>query len=180
MTFIQPVPLPPFNNPTPEQAFLAKNYDENAKKPDRDPRGAFRNPADLTGAAGIVGPLGSSSFSLPNVERALTEMEVGMGGHGLGSSVSVDPSRRAAGRNVGRPAGLSAVATSPTGQLGRPPGSPTAIAASPSPTGTQTQHEVLQNFFQRLLSRDREGASATAPAKTKANGNASGEEEGSS
>jgi hypothetical protein len=29
-----------------------------------------------------VGPLGSSSFSLPAVERALTDMEVGMGGGG--------------------------------------------------------------------------------------------------
>jgi len=181
----KPPPLPPFNNPTPEQAFLAKNYDENAKKPDRDPRGAFRNPTELSGAAGIVGPLGSSSFNLPNVERALTEMEVGMGGQALGSSVSADPSRRATGRAGGRPAaaGLSTVATSPTSQHGRPPASPTAVAGSPSPTGGQTQHEVLQNFFQRLLSRDREGANATAPAKTtppKANGNASGEEEGSS
>jgi dynein light intermediate chain 1 len=176
--------LPPFNSPTPEQAFLAKNYDENAKKPDRDPRGAFRNPAELTGAAGIVGPLGSSSFNLPNVERALTDMEVGIGGHALGSSANPDPSRRV-GRAAGRPAtsGLAAVATSPTSQIGRPPVSPTAIVGSPSPTGGQTQHEVLQNFFQRLLSRDREGASATAPTKTtlpNANGSPSGEDESSS
>ena len=46
------------------------------KKSDRDPRGAFRNRTDFAGsAAGIVGPLGSSSFNLPNVERALSEME---------------------------------------------------------------------------------------------------------
>ena len=57
----------------PEQTFLGRHYDENAKKSDRDPRGAFRNPADAS--AGIVGPLGSSSFSLPNVEKALSEME---------------------------------------------------------------------------------------------------------
>ena len=44
------------------------------KKSDRDPRGAFRNPTDFAGsAAGIVGPLGSSSFNLPNVECALNE-----------------------------------------------------------------------------------------------------------
>jgi dynein light intermediate chain 1, cytosolic len=79
--YFQPHSLPPLHTPTPEQAFLAKNYDENAKKPDRDPRGAFKNPSEMAGsaAAGIVGPLGSSSFNLPNVERALKEMESGTG-----------------------------------------------------------------------------------------------------
>jgi dynein light intermediate chain 1 len=165
----------------PEQAFLAKNYDENAKKPDRDPRGAFRNPVDLTGAAaGIVGPLGSSSFSLPNVERALSEMEVGIG---TTANVTGDAARRLSGRVPGRPPAsmLSSVATSPT--LGRPPTSPTTIASSPSPSGGQTQHEVLQNFFQSLLtSKDRTGASAgaTGARKTavpKGNGSGSGGEE---
>ncbi|THH12266.1 hypothetical protein EW145_g110 [Phellinidium pouzarii] len=72
-------PLPPFNEPMPEQAFLARNYDENAKKGDRDPRAAFKNQNEMPGqiASGIVGPMGSISFSLPNVERALTEMEGG-------------------------------------------------------------------------------------------------------
>lgn len=60
----------------PEQAFLAKNYDENSKKSDKDPRGAFRSPGDgSSNSSGIVGPLGSSSFNLPSVERALVEME---------------------------------------------------------------------------------------------------------
>lgn len=68
---------------------MAKHYDENSKKPDRDPRGAFRNPVEGIGAstAGIVGPLGSSSFNLPNVERALVEME---GGAGPGSATGPD------------------------------------------------------------------------------------------
>lgn len=176
----QPTPLPPFNNPTPEQAFLAKNYDENAKKPDRDPRGAFRNPADLTAAAaGIVGPLGSSSFNLPNVERALTEMEVGIGG----GPAAADPARRST-RNPaapsGRPPGLAPVGTAPTSV--RSPASPAPAAGSPSPTGGQTQHEVLQNFFQSLLSsRDRAGAGAAAAggrtAAPEANGNTSGGED---
>ncbi|KAH8984242.1 dynein light intermediate chain-domain-containing protein [Lactarius akahatsu] len=58
----KPTPLPPLNNPTPEQAFLAKNYDENARRADRDPRGIFRTPTDASAppAAGLVGPLGSS------------------------------------------------------------------------------------------------------------------------
>jgi len=35
----QPNPLQPLNSPTPEQAFLAKNYDENARREDCDPCG---------------------------------------------------------------------------------------------------------------------------------------------
>lgn len=89
----QPAPLPPFNEPVPEQTFLAKNYDENAKKPDRDPRGAFKNPTEVgAGKAGVVGPMGSSSFNLPNVERALVEME--------GGSILGEP--RKASRRVSR------------------------------------------------------------------------------
>lgn len=92
-TFSKPHPLPPLLEPTPEQSFLAKHYDENAKKGDRDPRAAFRNQNEMPGqiAAGIVGPMGSSSFSLPNVERALSEME-----GGLSNSVGADrkPGRR--------------------------------------------------------------------------------------
>ncbi|PPQ68272.1 hypothetical protein CVT26_006188 [Gymnopilus dilepis] len=179
----KPPPLPPFNNPMPEQAFLAKNYDENAKKTDRDPRGAFRNPQDVS--AGIVGPLGSSSFSLPNVERALSEMETGAGGAAANLG---DPAARrlAAGGRVatsgaGRPAGLSALgtATSPTNLTpGRSPVSPNPSATSPGGTG-QSQHEVLQNFFQSLLStKDRAGASRTSPVKT--NGTGAGAEEGGS
>lgn len=178
--------MQPFNNPVPEQAFLAKNYDENAKKPDRDPRGAFRNPTDLSGAtAGIVGPLGSSSFNLPSVERALTEMEIGIGG-GAGPAATSDPSRRP-GRNAnaptGRPPGLAPVGTSaPT--LGRPPASPTLTAGSPSPTGGQAQHEVLKNFFQSLLSsKDRAGVSPTSNSKAdippKANGGTDEADDGS-
>ena len=72
-------PLPPLILPTPEQQFLATHYESNAKSSDRDPRQTFRTPTDpsnITGA-GVVGPLGSSSFSLPTVERALVEMEGG-------------------------------------------------------------------------------------------------------
>jgi len=183
----------------PEQAFLAKNYDENAKKPDRDPRGAFRNPTNLGAAAGIVGPLGSSSFNLPNVERALSEMEgsgvvggAGAGVGGVGVISGVDPTRKVSGRPTGRPPPtmLSAVATSPP--LGRPPTSPTTLPTSssspgPTPTSGQTQHEVLQNFFQSLLtSKDRVAPGAAAAASSvkrtvsnsKTNGSGSGGEEG--
>ena len=74
---MQPTLLPPINNPSPEQAILTKNYDENARRADRDPRSIFRTPTDASAprAAGLVEPLGSSSFSLPTVERALAKME---------------------------------------------------------------------------------------------------------
>ena len=48
-------------------------YDENARK--RDARMSSGNPADLAGA---VEPLQSSSFHLPNVDRALSDMETGI------------------------------------------------------------------------------------------------------
>ena len=83
----------------------------------------FPSPVDATAppAAGLVGPLGSSSFSLPAVGRALAEME---GGGSSGTTLGV-------GRRAGAP-------TSPM------------VGSAPSPTG-QTQHEVLQNFFKNLL-----------------------------
>jgi len=180
----KPTPLPSFNNPIPEQAFLAKNYDENSKKQDRDPRGAFRNPADLAGAAaGIVGPLGSSSFNLPNVERALSELELGISGGGAVNSS--EATRRLAARGVtatGRPAG-PATSASQAIPIGRTPSSPQQNTGGSSPTAGQTQHEVLQNFFQSLLSsKDRAGA-ATGTRGTgapKTNGGVNGTEEGSS
>ncbi|KAI6018310.1 dynein light intermediate chain-domain-containing protein [Pisolithus marmoratus] len=173
----KPPPLPPFNAPMAEQAFLAKHYDENAKKPDRDPRGAFRNPAE-SATAGIVGPMGSSSFSLPNVERALSEMEASMGGSSaLNASVNGDAARKLSRGGTRPTSGLSSVGVPGASTAGRTSTSP-ALGASTNATGGQTQHEVLQNFFQSLLSsKDRAGQSAAAsrtaatqPPKT--NGNA--------
>ncbi|PBL02885.1 dynein 1 light intermediate chain [Armillaria gallica] len=168
----KPPPLPPFNSPVPEQTFLLKNYEENLKKADRDPRGAFRNPAELEGAAaGVVGPLGSSSFNLPNVVKALSEMEMGSNsGSGPSSSSIPDAAtaRRLTGRTAtGRPTTLG-TQTSP-----RQPSSP-PLGTSPSPTaaGGQTQHEVLQNFFQSLLS-NRDRPSPTSASRPAANGTSS-------
>jgi dynein light intermediate chain 1 len=44
---------------------------------DRGPRGIFHTPTDASAApaAGLVGPLGSSSFSLPTIKRALAELD---------------------------------------------------------------------------------------------------------
>ncbi|KIY73831.1 DLIC-domain-containing protein [Cylindrobasidium torrendii FP15055 ss-10] len=155
----KPPALPAFNNPVPEQTFLAKNYDENAKKSDRDPRGAFRNPADLETSAGIVGPLGNGTFSLPNVVRALSEME--MAGAPAAQSTTTTEAARRAPRTT-RPTGLGASTNAGTA---RPPSS-TANHASPP---GQTQHEVLQNFFQSLLSGKDRPATNTSP-RAKANG----------
>ncbi|KAF8897852.1 dynein light intermediate chain-domain-containing protein [Infundibulicybe gibba] len=175
-----PPSLPPFNNPTPEQTFLARNYDENAKKPDRDPRGAFRNPADLA-AAGIVGPLGSSSFSLPTVERALSDMEGADAARGerfaSAAPVVTAETRRAQqggaqGTRGGAAGMLAPLSASTLGAAGRQgagvsPGSAGAGAGATSmagsPTG-QSQHEVLQNFFQSLLS-SKDRAPAASPVR---------------
>ncbi|KAJ7639320.1 dynein light intermediate chain-domain-containing protein [Roridomyces roridus] len=169
---IKPPPLPPLNNPVPEQVFLSKNYDENAKKPDRDPRGAFRDPTDSSRAAGLVGPLGIPSFDLPTVDRVLSEMEIGIGGSG-GTSA---PPPRAAAPASRRPAGLAALTNSPR-PAGGSGGSPIP-AAVPSPTSAsgdnQTQHEVLKKFFDRLLTKDRAGATATVKDSSSSNGNGNG------
>ncbi|EIM87879.1 DLIC-domain-containing protein [Stereum hirsutum FP-91666 SS1] len=170
----KPPPLPPFNNPIPEQTFLAKNYDENSKKPDRDPRGMFRNPTESTAGAnaGIVGPLSSSSFSMPNVERALTEMEASSaftptGPMSAGGINLVGPDspgtplgRKGSGRNPTR--APNAGNASAAGPGARSDLSSSVMGSSPG-SGGQTQHEVLQNFFQSLLSsKDRPGSAAAA------------------
>lgn len=100
-------------------------------------------------------------------------MEIGIeGGSGTGAA-NPDPSRRLP-RTA---AGLAPVGTSVA--PGRAPGSPTP-AASPSPTSGQTQHEVLQNFFQSLLSsKDRAGAAASGRTATVPRPNGSSAEEGS-
>ena len=79
-----PRTLPAIIQPTPEQVFLQQHYETLAKDPTRDPRATFKQPVGTeerfggaTGASGVVGPMGSSSFSLPSVEKALVEMEGG-------------------------------------------------------------------------------------------------------
>jgi dynein light intermediate chain 1, cytosolic len=146
--------------------FLAKNYDENSKKADRDPRASFRNPTENP-SAGVVGPMGSSSFSLPNVERALTEMEGGIGGSASVGINAGGDARKALGRSTTRQAsGLSVPSAGASGS--RTQVSSPTLPTSPSPTSSgQTQHEVLQNFFQSLLSsKDRVSGGASAPRTT--------------
>jgi Dynein light intermediate chain (DLIC) len=79
-----PRTLPAIIQPTPEQVFLQQHYETLAKDPTRDPRVTFKQPVGAeerfggaTGASGVVGPMSSSSFSLPSVEKALVEMEGG-------------------------------------------------------------------------------------------------------
>ncbi|KAF9782183.1 dynein light intermediate chain-domain-containing protein [Thelephora terrestris] len=152
----KPPALPPFNNPTPEQIFLAKHYDEKAKRtdPQDDPRRAFNNPLE-NATAGVVGPMSASSLHAPNVDRALAEME---------NSQSMNLSASVNGPDVSRKLSRStrAVSSLATGTAsGRSTASSPPIS-SPSPTG-HTQHEVLQHFFQSLLSsKDRSGAANAA------------------
>ncbi|KAJ7167606.1 dynein light intermediate chain-domain-containing protein [Mycena filopes] len=151
------------NNPTPEQVFLSKNYDENAKKPDRDPRGAFRDPTNSarTGA-GLVGPLGAPSFDLPTVDRVLSEMEIGIGG---GSSSSPNSGTSAGGGSASGGGGGKIKPVRPAG-LGPTSGAGPSV---PSPTvGGASQHDLLQNFFKGLL--DRNQKKAPSPSKPDAPG----------
>jgi dynein light intermediate chain 1 len=153
----QPPELPPFNEPVSEQTFLARHYDENAKKPDRDPRGAFRTPGEA--AAGLVGPLGSSSFSLPTVERALLEMDAGPAPAGAGAGAALD--RKRTGTAGAR------IPQMPAAPVSRPSSASPATPGAATSPGGQTQHEVLHNFFQSLLtSKDRAGQAATASKVT--------------
>ena len=91
----------------------------------------FRSPVDASAppAAGLVGPLGSSSFSLPTVERALAEMEGGSSGTTLG-----------VGRRAGAP-------TSPI------------IGSAPSPTGQTQHEVLQNFFKSLLNTKDRGGVS---------------------
>jgi dynein light intermediate chain 1, cytosolic len=148
---------------------LAKNYDENAKKPDRDPRGAFKNPIE-NATAGIVGPMGTSSFSLPHVERALTEMEGSAASNVLAASVSGNDPNRKLSRSTRTVASLANGGGQSGSQsnLSRSTGPSSPPTGSPSPTGGQTQHEVLQNFFQSLLS-SKDRTSGAAAMKTAGN-----------
>lgn len=123
-----------------------------------------------------MGPLGSSSFNLPNVERALNEMESGVGPSGFGERGA--SARLGAGRTGGtagtsvRPAGLTPLGASTPTSVARSPVSPSSSGGiAQSPGGGQSQHEVLQNFFQSLLStKDRNAGnvlrSGAATAKT--------------
>lgn len=118
--------------------------------------------------------MGSSSFNLPNVERALTELEgaVNGGPASLSMSVGSDSGRKVSSRPTGRPASSSLAVPQGVAPGGRGPSPTSPSAPQPSPTGGQTQHEVLQKFFNSLLtSKDRGGAGTSAkssPAKPSA------------
>lgn len=150
---MQPHALPPFINPTPEQIFLAKHYDEKAKRtdPQDDPRRAFNNPLE-TATAGVVGPMSASSLHAPNVDRALAEME-----NSYGTNLSAGVNGPDTSRKVSRSARTVGSLTTGTSISARG-NTPSPSVPSPSPTG-HTQHEVLQHFFQSLLSsKDRSGS----------------------
>lgn len=176
--------LPPIIKPVPEQVFLQQHYETLAKDPARDPRASFRQPAvavdgasissSASGAGGVgvgvVGPLGSSSFSLPSVEKALVDME---GGPELDRSTRLaDRDRLAARTNTsGAAARREARGGAPLQPLGisqQVPRSGVSPTTGGSPALPQSQHEQLQNFFNSLLSsrtgRGSGSGSANAPS----------------
>lgn len=136
-------------------------------------------------AAGLVGPLESSSFNLPSVDKALTEMEAGVSGGGttganLGASVS---GTSAADRRLSRGARAPVSTLSTSGATAGNTGiaAPTSLTSNSPGAGAlgQTQQEVLKRFFDSLLSsKDRVGATTTAtmPSPPRANGAGAAEE----
>ncbi|EJD53972.1 DLIC-domain-containing protein [Auricularia subglabra TFB-10046 SS5] len=165
----KPPPLPELIQPTPEQQFLAKHYEALSKDPERDPRATFRSQAaaangtasgNLHGAAahgptGVVGPMGPSSFNLPNVERALVEMESANDNTSAGASASSRSSRPAnaaprRGQTDARSNPLASVLPNMAGRSGAP-ASPITASRPGGDLSTPQTHEVLQNFFQSLL-----------------------------
>ena len=112
--------------------------------------------------------MSASSLHAPNVDRALAEMENSYGMN-LSASVNGPDMSRKLSRSTRTVGSLTTgTTTSGRGSASSPP------IPSPSPTG-HTQHEVLQNFFQSLLSsKDRSGAANPAkgamPPSPAANG----------
>ncbi|KAG8697032.1 hypothetical protein FRC08_006777 [Ceratobasidium sp. 394] len=155
-------PLPPLITTEPEQSFLAKHHETLQKDPNRDPRAQFRPDAATTQAVvgtGVVGPMGSSSFSLPSVEKAMMDMD----GDDVGARLA-----RMAGGNTRRIQLPPALTGAPT--LTTPAGAPSRQNSAGAPQ--QNEHQVLQNFFQSLLNTRRDstpapttaaGTSTTAP-----------------
>ena len=142
----QPPPLPPFNNYVLEQAFLANIYDQSSKKSDRDPRGAFRNPTDFTGAAdGIVSPFNSFGKQQFQSTQCRTCFERNGSRIGPANTSAIEGTTRRLGGGKAGTAGLSPLGTSssPT-SIGsvRSPWSPSANTGTPGAT-RQSQHEVL-------------------------------------
>ncbi|KAF8339042.1 dynein light intermediate chain-domain-containing protein [Cantharellus anzutake] len=183
--------LPPLIVTQPEQTFLAQHYESLSK--DRDPRQQFRQPAasdpsaqGYSAGAGVVGPMGSSILALPSVEKVMKELE------GEDASSRLLRATGAASRRV---------SLGPSLKDNRPPAIPTvpnlalpSLSASvrssapssagpgsvpPSATGDgRSQNEVLQNFFQSLLTNRASGSGpsprAPATALPSANGSSPG------
>ena len=78
----------PSHSPNSFVLILAKNYDENARRADRDTHAIHCNPADASvlqmQTARTVEPSGSSTLSLPAVKHAPASME---GGGGIGPAL---------------------------------------------------------------------------------------------
>ncbi|KAG8880265.1 hypothetical protein FRB97_000977, partial [Tulasnella sp. 331] len=171
--------LPPLVTTEPEQSFLSRQYEMLAKDPE-DPRIKFREPQKL-GEAGVVGPMGSSSFNMPTVVKAMTQMEgedVAARLARMGGGAAANAQRNWDPRantpilapltvpslpNGGPPSSTAVRAVNKTGLGVATPGSNPTTPGGASATGGKSQHEVLQDFFQSLLQKGG-GASTNTPA----------------
>ncbi|CAE6479493.1 unnamed protein product [Rhizoctonia solani] len=146
-------PLPALVTTEPDQNFLSKHYEALQKDPNRDPRAQFRpDPATTqTAGAGVVGPMGSSSFSLPSVEKAMMDMD--------GDDVSAKLARMA-GASRSRAQIASALTNPPSSGMNQPSTMSPPLRSGTTGGSQQNEHQVLQNFFQSLLNTRRDSTPA--------------------
>ena len=135
----------------------------------RNPRGTVRNTTDFAGmVAGIVGPLGSSSFYLSNVERALSEMESGIG---PANTSAIEGTTRRLGGRAGT-AGLSPLGTSSSpisvGSV-RSPGHRQLIPARLAQKDSHSMRFCKISFTSLVSTNTRDRTANAAAAHGKAN-----------
>lgn len=133
----------------------------------------------------IVGPVGSSSLSLPSVERAMQERQLSDDGRAgkLSSSSAKKEGQSGRDRESGRSTPVHRSIASPG--LQSPPISSSDKGGGSRPTsplgsaqaGAQTpkQSEVLHSFFQSLLKEKGPGGSTGASRTSSSRGNAGSE-----
>lgn len=132
-----------------ETNFLAKHFESLSKDPQRDPRNTFKQaskPESVSYGSGIVGPMDSDSLNLPSVERVMRNETSGISENTESNDATSTPFKpklsHTHSMSHSQPFTPTSTNNPPSSQSNQ--GTPSAIAPS--------QHEVLQNFFQSLLS----------------------------
>ena len=172
-----------------DQSFLLQHYNTLQRDPEAKrkplPQSSTSSQAQTqraSGARSVVGPLGSSSLSLPSVERVMQERLAGDEGKKSSSSRREGQSTRdrerererdrEGGRStpVHRSAATAAVQSPPLTSSDKTGGSRPTSPLNSAQAGLQTpkQSEVLHSFFQSLLKEKGPSASSTRSGASRA------------